>query len=53
MTVQEKLSQEFDCAIIAVLGDLAKEKYDEEESEITKGEIISIAQKVLFYLDLN
>lgn len=50
MTVRERLLQEFECAIDACLGDYGKE--EEEDYKIEKGEILQIAQKVLFYLDL-
>ena len=52
MTIKEKLLQEFGAAISAVYGDLENEQFDQEESTISKGEIIAIAQKVLFYMDL-
>ncbi len=52
MTIKEKLLQEFGAAISAIYGDLENEQYDQENGNIDKGEIIAIAQKVLFYMDL-
>ena len=49
MTKEEKLMQEFECAIYAVLGDAKEEEFDDD---ITAGDIQLIAQKVMFYLDL-
>ena len=53
MTIKEKLLQEFGAAISAVYGDLENEQFDQEENtNITIDEIIAIAQKVVFYMDL-
>lgn len=51
MTIQERLEQEFGCAIYAILGDVAKKEFDEHE--LSKGDILAIAKKVCFYLDLD
>ena len=53
MSNKEKLLEQFGCAINAVLGDLAEEDFDSEENTITKGDIKLIAQKVIFYMDLD
>ena len=50
MTMAEKLQQEFNCAINSVLGDLADQEY--EEGSLSKEDLILIAKKVAFYLDL-
>ena len=54
MTLQEKLTQEFNAAIVAVLGDLADREYDSEELKIAinKADLQEIARKVAWYLDL-
>lgn len=49
MTTYEKLTEEFGCAIYAVLGDLVDEEYDDEK--IDRETLYSIARKVAFYLD--
>lgn len=49
-TVRDRLVEEFTCAINAVLGDVADEKYEAEK--VRKGHIDLIADKVKFYLDL-
>lgn len=51
MTVGEKLLEEFNCAIKAELGDIANEDY-EECGGVDRADILAIAKKVLFYLDL-
>lgn len=51
MTIGEKLNQEFECAIKAELGDVADEDY-EESGGVDKADILAIAKKVIFYLDL-
>lgn len=50
-TVLERLVEEFTCAINAVFGDVAEEKY--EAKKVHKGDIEEIAHKVKFYLDLE
>jgi hypothetical protein len=50
MTVYEKLREEFGCAIVAVLGDLADKEF--EEGSVPKEDIDAIARKVKHYLDL-
>lgn len=50
MTVYEKLKEEFDCAILAIFGDLADDDFDLEN--ISASDIDAIAHKVKFYLDL-
>ena len=50
MTIAEKLQEEFGCAISAVFGDMEDEEY--EEGSVSKSDLIAIAQKVAFYLDL-
>lgn len=51
MTNKEKLLQEFECAINAVLGDIANHHYVRHE-EITEYDIDDISKKVKFYLGL-
>lgn len=51
MTVAEKLIQEFTCAINSELGDMADEDY-EESGGVDRADILAIAKKVVFYLDL-
>lgn len=50
MTIAEKLKEEFGCAINAELGDVADQEY--EEGSISKEDLLLIAKKVAFYLDL-
>ncbi len=50
MTKEEKLIQEFTCAIYAVLGETKNEEFG---NDITKDDIDMIAHKVKFYLDLE
>ena len=50
MTVYEKLKEEFGCAIMAILGDMADNDFDPEN--IAADDIDAIARKVKFYLDL-
>lgn len=50
MTAKEKLLEEFNAAIIAVLGDNASEEFDIKK--ISKSDLISIANKVAFYLEI-
>ena len=52
MTVKERLLEEVECAINAVLGDYA-EMEDEEEYKVDRGDIEMIAKKTMFYMDLN
>lgn len=47
-TPKERLLEEFECAINAVLGDCA----DDENYEIECADIDSICHKVKFYMDL-
>jgi len=49
MTNREKLLEEFGCAISAVLGDLEDKDFD---NKISKSDLIAIAEKVAFYMDL-
>jgi 2-methylcitrate dehydratase PrpD len=51
MTVYEKLKEEFGCAIMAILGDMADNDFDPEN--ISASDIDAIARKVKFYLDLE
>jgi hypothetical protein len=51
MTVKEKLLEEIECAINAVLGDCADKEF-EEEYVVDKGDIDLIAKKTKFYMDL-
>lgn len=51
MTTGEKLQQEFSAAIAAVLGDYLDKEY--EDGDICKADIIAIASKVAFYMDLK
>ena len=51
MTVNEKLIEEFGCAISAVLG--INEDKDVKDYEISADDIDEIARKVKFYLDLK
>ena len=50
MTIAEKLQDEFGCAISAIFGDLEDQEY--EEGSISKDDLLLIAKKVAFYLDL-
>jgi len=50
MSVGERLLEEFEAAINAVLGDGADLDY--EDVEVEKSDILAIANKVIFYLDL-
>ena len=50
MTVYEKLKEEFGCAIVAILGDLAEQEYC--EGKVDKLDLDLIANKVKFYLDI-
>lgn len=50
MTIKERLMEEFECAIMATFGDKADKK--EEEVELSKFDIDSIAMKVKWYMDL-
>lgn len=50
MTTKEKLLEEFECAIEAVLGDSAEKEFN--EAEIDAETVLQIAKKVGFYLDL-
>lgn len=52
MTVKERILQEVECAIAAVLGD-NEEKEDEEEYQVSAGDINEIARKVKWYMDLD
>ena len=51
MTVKEKLLEELECAINAVLGDYANQEF-EEEYVVDAEDIDQIAKKVKFYMDL-
>ena len=51
MNTREKLLQEFDAAIIAILGTDAETEY--ENGRVGYGDLIAIAKKVAFYLDLD
>ena len=51
MTIYEKLIKEFESAIKSEFGDLADEDY-EESGGVDKADILAIAKKVVFYLDL-
>ena len=51
MTIYEKLMEEFGCAIKAELGDMADKDYEENDG-VEKADILAIAKKVVFYLDL-
>lgn len=44
----EQLQEEFGCAVNAILGS----KADEKEFIITKEDLIAIAKKMAFYLDI-
>lgn len=50
-TVRDRLIEEFDCAISAVLG--SNEDKDEEKYQVDAADIDAIAKKVKFYLDLK
>lgn len=50
MTLKEKLIEEFGCAIEAVFGDVADQ--EAEYVEVSKEDLLAIAKKVAFYLDL-
>ena len=50
MTVYDKLKEEFGCAIVAILGDLADQEYC--ECKVDELDLNLIANKVKFYLDL-
>ena len=54
MTKGEKLIEEFTCAINACLGDVADEEYDEDEDKyfVDNADLLQIAKKVAFYMDL-
>jgi len=51
MTVKERLLQEIECAINAVLGDNA-DKEDGEEYNVDSADVDLIAKKTKFYMDL-
>ena len=51
-TVKERILQEVECAIAAVLGD-NEEKEDGEEYHVSAGDINEIARKVKWYMDLD
>ena len=51
MTVNEKLMDEFGCAISAIFGDLEDEEY--EEGKVSFDDLLAIARKVAFYMDLR
>ena len=55
MTYKEYLLQQFECAINAVLGDLADDNIKDERLDpadvIDNGLIDEIAEKVKFYID--
>lgn len=50
MTVRDKLIQEFDCAISAIFGEIEYEDYS--ETPVTRDDLMAIARKAAFYLDL-
>ena len=50
-SVRDRLIEEFDCAITAVLGD--NEEKDEQEYQVDASDIDAIAKKVKFYMDLK
>ena len=50
MKIKEKLQEEFGCAISSVLGVLEDEEYSQEK--IDSEDIMAIARKVCFYLDM-
>ena len=50
MTNYEKLMEEFGCAINSVLGEVAEEEF---KGEIRKEDLLAIARKVAFYMDLD
>lgn len=50
MTISDKLQKEFGCAISAIFGDIEEQEY--EEGSVSKDDLMLIAQKVAFYLDL-
>ena len=51
MTVKERLLEEIECAINAVLGDCA-EMEDGEEYTVDRSDLEMIAKKTAFYMDL-
>lgn len=51
MTVKERLLEEFESAINAVLGDNGYK--DTDDYNVDSSEINAIAHKVKFYMDLN
>ena len=51
MTTKEKLLLEIECAINATFGDLADKEFTEES--VTEGDLVEIARKTAFYMDLR
>lgn len=51
MTVKERLIEEFSCAIDAVLGEEAEREFG-ENAPISSSDLLAIARKVSFYLDI-
>lgn len=49
MTILERLTQEFQCAIFANYGAIANKEYDDDLVDYDN--LIAIAKKVAFYLD--
>lgn len=50
-TIAERLQQEFECAITATFGDLKDKQF--EKGAVEWADLVAIAKKVAFYLDLN
>lgn len=50
MTVKEKLTQEFVAAISAVFGDQENNEFSADQ--VCESDLVAIAQKVKFYMDL-
>lgn len=51
MTTMDKLQEEFNCAVTAVLGDFLDKEY--QEGDICKEDLIAIANKMAFYLNIK
>ena len=49
-TLKEFLSEQFDCAIAAIFGDLADKP--SSEVKVTADDLNAIVKKVAFYLDI-